>query len=209
MSDDKKLTLSGRKTLGVRTTVETGKVRQSFSHGRSKPVLVERKRKRVLKRGEEGEAVETPQAEAPKPATPDVKIEKKPKAPKKPAPKAKDDGLTQNERDARQEAVMEALKKAEEDRRVAAEEARKRAEAEKAAEAEREREAREAKRVAEEEEARKRAEEEAKAQKKLEEEEAKRKKDAAAKKTATPAKKPAPAAPREDAGDEPKRARER
>lgn len=160
MSDEKKLTLSGRKTLGVRTTVETGKVRQSFSHGRSKPVLVERKRKRILKRGDEPEtqtmddqdsAVET--QEAPPPPPPPSQ------APETPG----HDGLTQSEREARAEAVMEALKKAEEERRVAAEEARRRAEAEKAEEAEREREAREAKRKAEEEEARRRAEEEARA----------------------------------------------
>ena len=31
-------------TLGVKRTVETGHVRQSFSHGRSKSVVVEKKR---------------------------------------------------------------------------------------------------------------------------------------------------------------------
>ena len=35
-------------TLGVRRTVESGHVRQSFSHGRSKSVLVEKKKRRVL-----------------------------------------------------------------------------------------------------------------------------------------------------------------
>ncbi|WND01354.1 translation initiation factor IF-2 [Temperatibacter marinus] len=47
MSDDKKLTLTPK--LGVGKGVETGQVRQSFSHGRSKAVVVERKKKRVLK----------------------------------------------------------------------------------------------------------------------------------------------------------------
>jgi len=211
MSDDKKETLSGRKTLGVRTTVETGKVRQSFSHGRSKPVLVERKKKRILKRGDEAGPTAAPQAEAPKPAAPDVKVTKPKAAPRKAAPRKDDGGLTQSERDARQEAVKEALKKAEEERRVAAEEARKRADAEKAAAEEQEREAREAKARAEEEEtARKKAEAEEKAAKQLEEE-AKRKKEQQAKKPSAPAKKPAAAAPAQpdEAAEAPKRLREK
>ena len=44
--DRKKLSLSsGRLTLGK--SIETSQVRQSFSHGRSKTVQVERRRKRV------------------------------------------------------------------------------------------------------------------------------------------------------------------
>ena len=44
---DRKLGSTGR-TLGVRkTTVEQGRVRQSFSHGRTKTVVVETKRKRA------------------------------------------------------------------------------------------------------------------------------------------------------------------
>ena len=39
----------GRKmTLNVRRTVESGHVRQSFSHGRSKSVLVEKKKRRSI-----------------------------------------------------------------------------------------------------------------------------------------------------------------
>jgi translation initiation factor IF-2 len=39
----------GRKmTLNVRRTVESGHVRQSFSHGRSKSVLVEKKKRRTM-----------------------------------------------------------------------------------------------------------------------------------------------------------------
>ena len=49
MSDDKKLTLSN-KTLGVGKGSETGQVRQNFSHGRGKTVVVEHKKKRVLSR---------------------------------------------------------------------------------------------------------------------------------------------------------------
>ena len=42
----------GRKmTLNLRRTVESGHVRQSFSHGRSKSVLVEKKKRRSIGAG--------------------------------------------------------------------------------------------------------------------------------------------------------------
>ena len=43
-------TAGGRKTmsLNVKRTVEQGHIRQNFSHGRSKSVLVETKRKRPV-----------------------------------------------------------------------------------------------------------------------------------------------------------------
>ncbi len=46
---EKKLTLSGRKTLQLKKTVDAGQVRQSLSHGRGKSVVVERKRRRSRK----------------------------------------------------------------------------------------------------------------------------------------------------------------
>ena len=54
--------LSTRPPLGLKRTVETGKVKQSFSHGRSNTVVVEVKKRRIL--GRPGEA---PPPEAPKP----------------------------------------------------------------------------------------------------------------------------------------------
>ncbi len=50
MSDDKKLTLSS-KTLGVSKGADPSTVKQSFSGGRGKSVVVERKKKRVLTPG--------------------------------------------------------------------------------------------------------------------------------------------------------------
>ena len=50
MSDNDKPKLGMRAPLGVRRTVETGKVKQSFSHGRSNTVIVETKKARVLRR---------------------------------------------------------------------------------------------------------------------------------------------------------------
>ena len=45
--DRKKLSLSSGGTLSLGKTIETSQVKQSFSHGRSKTVQVERRRKRV------------------------------------------------------------------------------------------------------------------------------------------------------------------
>src|SRR4051795_10604543 len=45
------LTLRSSGTLGLRRPIETGQVRQSFSHGRSKQVTVEVRKKRVLTPG--------------------------------------------------------------------------------------------------------------------------------------------------------------
>ena len=45
--DRKKLSLSSGGTLSLGKKIETSQVKQSFSHGRSKTVQVERRRKRV------------------------------------------------------------------------------------------------------------------------------------------------------------------
>jgi translation initiation factor IF-2 len=45
-TEDKAARGSRKMTLNVRRTVESGHVRQSFSHGRSKSVLVEKKKRR-------------------------------------------------------------------------------------------------------------------------------------------------------------------
>ena len=47
MSEDNKPKLGMRAPLGLNKTVEIGKVKQSFSHGRSKSVVVEVKRARI------------------------------------------------------------------------------------------------------------------------------------------------------------------
>src|SRR5438093_6305763 len=48
----------GRGKLELKKTVESGQVRQSFSHGRSKVVQVERKRKRQFEMGADGKVQE-------------------------------------------------------------------------------------------------------------------------------------------------------
>src|ERR1700761_4086436 len=67
MSDQDKPKLGMRAPLGLTRTVETGKVKQSFSHGRSNTVVVEVKRRRVLSRPGEEPQVEAPVEAAPAP----------------------------------------------------------------------------------------------------------------------------------------------
>ena len=61
---DKKLSVQG-KTLTLKPRVETGTVRQSFPHGRTKQVVVEKRGKRRV--GGDGPATDAPHA-APEPA---------------------------------------------------------------------------------------------------------------------------------------------
>src|SRR5918992_312243 len=82
---DKTLSV-GSKTLSLKPRTETGTVRQSFSHGRTKQVVVEKKPKRRLP-GEAPAPAETKPAAAPAartaPAAPQA-----PAAAAKPAPAA-------------------------------------------------------------------------------------------------------------------------
>ncbi len=162
---DKKLSVPS-KTLTLKPRVETGTVRQSFPHGRSKQVVVEKRGKRRI-----GDAPDAPHA--PEPAV----VAKAPPPPPTPRPSGpRPSGgqrsgsgvvlrtLTEDERSARASALADARQRDVEERRQAEEEARRRAEREAAERAERE--AAEARRKAEEE--RHRQEEEAKRKAELE-----------------------------------------
>ena len=59
--------LGTRPPLGLKRTVETGKVKQSFSHGRSNTVVVEVKKRRILGRPGEAPPAETAEEEQPAP----------------------------------------------------------------------------------------------------------------------------------------------
>jgi len=143
--------LGTRPPLGLKRTVETGKVKQSFSHGRSNTVVVEVKKRRIL--GKPGEApppapepvAETP---APAPAAPPQKTA----APKRSAA----DDVT-----ARKEMQARLLREAEEARMASLEEARRREHRSKLEQSEDEKRRAEDNRKAEEEEAARRVEEEA------------------------------------------------
>jgi translation initiation factor IF-2 len=163
---DKTLSVSPTKTLTLKPRVEQGTVRQSFSHGRSKQVVVEKRGKRRI-------GGDAPAAAEPAPA-----VEPAAKAPAAKAPPARTTTaatpragsgvvlrtLTEDERSARASALAEAKIRAEEERRLAEEEAARRNSKEGREQAERE--AAEARRKAEEE--RHRQEEEAKRKAELE-----------------------------------------
>jgi len=140
---------AGGKTLSLKRTVESGHVRQNFSHGRTKTVVVEKKKSRTLKTG--AAAAEEPAApkkaaapaskvaEAPAPAEVEVKAAKPAKAaaPAAAAPAAKEKPasrarsgvvlrtLTEEEKQARALALDSAREREGEDRRRAEEEARR------------------------------------------------------------------------------------
>ncbi len=109
--------------LELKKTVETGQVRQSFSHGRSKVVTVEVRKKRTFATGAGGVLHEV--KEMPRP--PEFEAQTPP-----PAPSIEDlshplHDLTSGEKAARARALQDALKADEESRRRAAEEERHRA----------------------------------------------------------------------------------
>lgn len=151
MSDSNdKPKLGMRAPLGIKRTVETGQVKQSFSHGRSNTVVVEVKRRRVLGKPGEGEAQQAAEAPAPAPApqpeAAPVAPEPVAKAPPPPAPpRAPEPQLS------RQELQAKLLREAEEARLAALEEARRREEQARKANSEEERRRAEDNRRAEEE----------------------------------------------------------
>ena len=117
----KKLSLSRPGKLELKKTVEGGQVRQSFSHGRSKVVTVEVKKKRTFEAGTDGMKEVK---EGPDPIFADVPKEAVEPPPPPPTPTT-DQGptLTDHERAARAKALEDA-KKAEEERLIKAEEDR-------------------------------------------------------------------------------------
>jgi len=194
--DTDNTTAGGGRTLSLRRgAVEQSRVKQNFSHGRTKQVVVEKKRKRTLGGTAPGgrpegaapeAAASQPQREAAAPA-PAASAQQRGPAPKPAQSHSQRSGqsggqarsdqrrpsggsggrpgvvlrtLTDEERDARAQALAEARAREAEERARAEEEARRRAEEEARLRAEREAEER---RRAEEEAARKAAEEAARA----------------------------------------------
>ena len=162
---DKILSVGGRKTLGLRRNVGSGTVRQNFSHGRSKAVVVEKKKRRMIHaRGEQAKPETT--AKAPEPAA-------QPEKEEKPAAAAPADAnsrmvlrtLTDEEKGARAHALAEARQREVEDRKQAEVDAVRRAEEDERLRKEQEeadqRRAEEEARIKAEEESRVKAEEEA------------------------------------------------
>ncbi|WP_029940356.1 translation initiation factor IF-2 [Sphingomonas astaxanthinifaciens] len=189
--------LGTRPPLGIKRTVETGKVKQSFSHGRSNTVVVEVKKRRILGRpGEAPAAAPEPEAQAPAPAPAPARAPAPAPAPAAPKRSSADDIAARKEMQAR------LLREAEEARMAALEDARRREEQAKLNATEDEKKRAEDNRKAEEEAARQ-AEEDAK-RRIADEARAAEEADAAAAKAEAEAQAPAPApeapAPRTVAG---------
>ncbi len=101
-----------RKPLSLQRTVESGHVRQNFSHGRSKSVVVEKRKTRKLT-GPGGTESEAPAPVSAAQAAPRVETRAPaPKAPPRSADQARTDMLRPEERDARSRALAEARKQA-------------------------------------------------------------------------------------------------
>src|SRR5215469_3814999 len=202
-NSSEKLSVTSTKTLTLkRGGVEQGVVRQSFSHGRSKAVVVEKVKRRVAG---PGEAKPEPSAPAERSAQPAPKRVITPSGRASPgastspvAAPAKPSGvvlrtLTEEERSARAHALADARLREAEERKIAEEEARIRQTREEAERAERVKA-----------EARKRDEEE----RRRHDEETKRKADEVAKRrfgtetATTPFKSAAAARPALEADDE-------
>ena len=169
-------TARGRKmTLNLRRTVESGHVRQSFSHGRSKSVLVEKKKRRAVGGGAPAPVAEEAPVKAPQTA---AAPQKKAKAEE---PQSRRSGvvlrqLSDDEKDARLRALSDSkVREAEERERAEAEVVRRAVTEEvrvKEHEEADERQLKEQTRIATEAEARRKAEETARKHLTVEEEEA-------------------------------------
>ncbi len=82
----KPLGLSKPGRLELKKTVDGGQVRQSFSHGRSRAVAVEVKKKRTFKRGDAGGMKEVTEQEPERALTQDVPLPRQSEAPESMAP---------------------------------------------------------------------------------------------------------------------------
>ena len=122
-SKSSKLSLSRPGKLELKKTVESGAVRQNFSHGRSKMVQVERKTKRTFALDSGGRMAEVKArktAEAFEEVIEEVAVEAPPSLPPSVDEEKSTRTLTEEEKAARQRALEEA-KKYEDERKEAAE----------------------------------------------------------------------------------------
>ncbi|MFC3723470.1 translation initiation factor IF-2 [Neoaquamicrobium sediminum] len=170
--DDKTLSVNPKKTLTLkRPGMEQGTVRQNFSHGRTKAVVVETKKRKFSLPGEKQEAPQpavTLKPRAPQPEAPQPPAPPRPAVPA-PAPSSRSgmvlNELSTEEMDARRRALQDSKVREVEERKRAAEDAARRAEEEERRRHEREesarRQAEEEARLQAEAEARRRSEEEA------------------------------------------------
>ena len=107
-TEDKAARGGSKMTLNVRRTVESGHVRQSFSHGRSKSVLVEKKKRRSIGSTPAPQPVEEAQTK-PKPQIADAAAEAQGRGNRSAATKGQVlRQLSDEEKDARTRALYDA-----------------------------------------------------------------------------------------------------
>ena len=131
MSDNEKPKLGMRAPLGIKRTVETGQVKQSFSHGRQNTVVVEVKRRRILGKPGEAEAVPAPEATpveaAPPPPPPPAAAPKPPSEPRL-SPQELQAKLLREAEEQRMQALEEARRREDQAKQQSTDEEKKRAE---------------------------------------------------------------------------------
>ncbi|MFO1254365.1 MAG: translation initiation factor IF-2 [Sphingomonadaceae bacterium] len=136
MSDSENKPTLGRKPLGLKTSVQAGEVKQTFSHGRTNKVVVEVKRRKLI--GKPG-APETAAPPPPPPPLAPVAAAPKPAAPKPAAsnetPQERVARLQREAEEARLALLEEQTRRESEERQKAAEEERRRVEQNRKAEA--------------------------------------------------------------------------
>src|SRR6478735_6036689 len=126
---EKKLSVAPTKTLSLKGRgVEQGVVRQSFSHGRTKAVVVEKVKSRGPTRGKAEPAAPAAPAQRPAPGRVASAAPMTAPAPSAPGPALKPSGvvlrtLTEEERTARARALGDARLREAEERKIAEEEA--------------------------------------------------------------------------------------
>ncbi|MEK1868298.1 MAG: translation initiation factor IF-2 associated domain-containing protein, partial [Ensifer adhaerens] len=131
--DDKTLSVTPKKTLTLkRPGTEQSVVRQNFSHGRTKQVQVEIKKRKFSMPGDKPEPVAAPVL-TPKPAVVAAPVvQEAPKAPPPPPPVERSgmvlNELSRGEMEARRRALEGSKVREVEDRQRAAEDAKRRAE---------------------------------------------------------------------------------
>jgi translation initiation factor IF-2 len=209
--DDKTLSVNTKKTLTLkRPGMEQGTVRQNFSHGRTKSVVVETKKRKFSRPDEKPEAAPAAQvfkprpAAAPAPAPAPAPVRETPR----PAPVDRSalvlNELSNEEMEARRRALEGSKVREVEERRRAAEDAKRRADEDERRRREREdsarRQAEEEARIKAEADARRRAEEEARRRAPVAEPEAAEEEEQPRSRSAVPARrgpvKPEVAAPK-------------
>jgi translation initiation factor IF-2 len=127
---DTTLTVAPTKTLSLKRPVEAGTVRQSFSHGRTKTVVVEKVKRRALGAGE-APAPAPRETLAPAPGPQErqpAETTQRPAASARPAAGVVLRSLTEEEREARSRALSGAREREDEERRLALAEAQAREE---------------------------------------------------------------------------------